>query len=344
MKLRVAHIVPSMNIGGVEVAIDRTIKKLRNEFDYQVYCVKSLGQIQVGQKTIFCFLCSIFTSSSRPDVVLTSLWWSHPFGLLAYFFGIKWIVFLHSSNFASFPDRIITKIALRYSNNFFYDSEKTKSSMLKSPNLRQFHIPYLTIDVDSITPLIKNTEFDLTWVGRNSPEKRPDLAAIIIERLLKIRPITQVSVSVVGSNYEPFDKLALSFPKNMKLYYNASPKEVISRFGESKITLCVSDYEGFSMSTAEAAIVGNLIAARQVGDLIKYLPLDETIWLHEVDESSLNRFVCKLSAILDSNEAILHQRKVTKQKMAKFLKNKSYTRSFVNGINAVAEEENTNAS
>ena len=40
IKPKVAHIIPSMNYGGVEVAIQKSLKDLNKNFDYKIFTVK----------------------------------------------------------------------------------------------------------------------------------------------------------------------------------------------------------------------------------------------------------------------------------------------------------------
>ena len=96
--LSVAHIVPNMNYGGVEVAIHRSFYELNQIFDYKIYTVKKKGIMNVGQRKIISLIFKCFSIKHRPNFIITSLWWSHPFGLFLSLTGIKWISFFHARN------------------------------------------------------------------------------------------------------------------------------------------------------------------------------------------------------------------------------------------------------
>lgn len=337
-KLKIAHIVPAMNIGGVEVAIQRTASKLRLKFDYQVYFVKSAGPLKVGQTNILNYIKLLLVKSKRPDVVITSLWWSHVFGLFAKLLGVKWVVFLHSSHFASLPDRIITSLATRLASYFWYDSKKTCDALLQASSKRQFHIPFLTFDTEEDVEVISNTDFDIIWVGRNSDEKRLDLVETIVSQLLATRPDSKICLCVAGDEYEPFEKLENSFPKNVNLRYNLMADEMLTYFRQSSIALCVSDYEGFSMSTAEAALSGNLIAARPVGELETYLPRQDTIWLNSIDDVSINDFVKQIRDNLSQPDLLLQKRIKSLNSTLLLIGQKTYLTAFSDSIQEISRD------
>lgn len=337
--LKVAHIVPSMNIGGVEMAIYRTSAALRQAFDYKVYCVKSKGSIVARQLKLRDYVKSLFSSPSKPDIVVTSLWWSHPIGFISTFFGVRWVVFLHSSGFSSFPDWLFTRLAVLISKNFFYDSKKTAQTFLGGVGLSTHFIPCFTIDNLTSLEFREETGVDVIWAGRNSPEKRLDLIADIVQRLLLSRPSTRVSLYVVGLQFEEFDALKSKFGNAVSLIYNSAPDAAIEAFQDSKIALCLSDYEGFAMSTAEAAFLGNLIAARDVGDLHSYLPEKETVWLESLDKGGLHDFAQELCRLLDDGASLNERRKNTMEFTRKKLSSFAYVPAFIEAIYEIIETE-----
>ena len=321
-----------MNIGGVEIAILRSTSSLNELFDYKIYCVKSRGSLEVGQLKLRDYLKSLCRLSTKPDIVITSLWWSHPIGMISVFFGVKWVIFLHSSGFSSFPDWLFTQIALIFGKNFFYDSHRTSATMLNKKSVSSYFIPCFTLETRAEKTFQEETDLDVIWVGRNSPEKRLDLVTDVVRKLILTRPTTKIKLCIAGSNYPEFDKLQSENPLLIDLCYNASPDSVLKIFQESKIALCLSDYEGFSMSTAEAAISANLIAARGVGDLHIYLPEKETIWLHKLDEYGLNLFVKEICSLLDNKSILNKLRKHTMEFSSNKLENFAYQPAFYNAI------------
>ena len=59
--LKIAHIIPMMNYGGVEVAIQKSYRDLNKKFEYKVFTIKKTGFPNINQKSfiflIYVFLC-----------------------------------------------------------------------------------------------------------------------------------------------------------------------------------------------------------------------------------------------------------------------------------------------
>ena len=49
-KLSIAHILPGMYFGGVEVAILKSLEELKENFDYNIYYVRGKGGLNANQK------------------------------------------------------------------------------------------------------------------------------------------------------------------------------------------------------------------------------------------------------------------------------------------------------
>ena len=57
-RLSIAHVLPGMNFGGVEVAILKSYHALNQEFDYDVFFIRSKGELDVN-----------FTSAKKSELV-----------------------------------------------------------------------------------------------------------------------------------------------------------------------------------------------------------------------------------------------------------------------------------
>lgn len=336
-KIQVAHIIPAMNLGGVEVGILRSFEILNDKFDYKIYFIKNFGKLDVGQENFIYLILKMFLSKKRPDIVITSMWWSYPIGLIAKFFGVKWIVFFHSSGFSSFPEKIFTKLAIKFADSFFYDSFKTKKILLNGSSKESFHIPYFFLDPFENLKLKKDTQFDCIWAGRNSQEKRLDLVYRILSDLKNNFPEIKICILIAGKIHPSLEKLRSDFLNTVNIYYDSHPDFVLKCFEKSKVALCLSDYEGFSMTTAEAAFSGNLIAARRVGELSSYLPSFETIWLDDTSDESIKRFTSELYFLFENKDELFERRKKTHNMSRFYLQRLSYVDSFTNAVNVILE-------
>ncbi len=60
---RVAHIVPAMYIGGVEVAIARSHEYLNESIDYRIYYVRNRGSLDCGQRHVLTLVWACLTGN-----------------------------------------------------------------------------------------------------------------------------------------------------------------------------------------------------------------------------------------------------------------------------------------
>jgi len=139
---KVFHFVPSLNIGGIEVAIEKSLPDLRQKLDISIFYVRRRGSLDVGQMPWWSALKNVFVA--RPDVIITSLWWAHPLGFLFKLVGIRWVCFIHSSQFAHFVDRLVCTASIRVSDEVAADSDQAAAfvrSIKKKVNAQV--IPYI---------------------------------------------------------------------------------------------------------------------------------------------------------------------------------------------------------
>ena len=70
LKPKIAHIIPTMNYGGVEVAIQKS-ERFKQNFDYKIFTVKNLGKPRIGQKNYIYLIKYIISQKWVPDVIIT---------------------------------------------------------------------------------------------------------------------------------------------------------------------------------------------------------------------------------------------------------------------------------
>jgi glycosyltransferase involved in cell wall biosynthesis len=330
-KLTVAHILPGMYFGGVEVAILRSLEELKENFDYNIYYVRGKGGLNANQKYFLKLIYRIIFKRSSPDIIVTSLWWGHLIGIFLSFFGIKWVCFIHSTGYGSFLDKIITNISLKISDNHFYDSETTKNFFNRFQAKNKFVIPYIFNNNSNKNELKKSPTYDFSWIGRNSEEKRLDLLIRFIKSLQEKSISFKCLICIAGKKHNELNELA-KVSDNIIIKYNLDPSEISHINYNSKMFLCLSNYEGFSVATAEAAMRGNFIAARPVGDLPQYLCKKSTVWLTGLDRHSWKFFIDKISSILENDADSFYKRLESRKHIQNLFYNKSYTKSISNAF------------
>lgn len=320
----IAHVLPSINFGGVEIAVSKSYKPLNEEFDYKVYYVKERGVININQSSIFELFKNILQKNNYPNILLTSLWWGHLIGIFLYPLGIKWVCFIHSTGYSSIFDRLVTKLALILCDNHIFDSHSSRKYFNSFKNCNNYVVPYIFNERNSKNILNHRPQHTFSWVGRNSKEKRLDLVVKFINNLIEKNIFFSINICIAGEKYPLLDDLAIKYKEFIFIQYNIPPKYIDSVYKNSKISLCFSDYEGFSASTAEAALQGNLICARKVGELPNYLCNKNTIWLDDLSNNSWRDFIVKVIDCVQDEVKCLERRTKSQKYTSKLLDKKNY--------------------
>lgn len=91
---------------------------------------------------------------------------------------------------------------------------------------------------------------NILWVGRNSPEKRPQDAVRVAKWVAERVPGT--TLTILGAGFEQ-DAAAETSPV---IHYAGFHRETESYYAQADVYLCTSEYEGFSLTIAEAQAHG----------------------------------------------------------------------------------------
>lgn len=286
-KLKILHILPAMNIGGVEVAVQKSYKNLLLNFDYKISTVLFKGKLDCQQISLLNFILNLISKKQRwlPDIVITSLWVSHPFGFICKIFGIKWIAFFHNSSFTHLPDRIVLPLSARYASHCLVDSNATKNFMKTIVNREYFVIPYI---FDNVFPVNSCKTNDFIWIGRNHNQKRLDLVYDFVIALSKVITSAKVKLIVSGESYEPFHTLKNIPNWEVEILYSIPNEKVINHLVNSRFYILLSDFEGMSMSTIEAIQNGCVPITRLVGEISNYLDINSAFVITETSKKSLD--------------------------------------------------------
>ena len=328
-KPNIAHILPGMYFGGVEVAILKSYRALSQEYNYEVFYVREEGTLEVGQTWVFPLVCRTLFTKKKPDLILTSLWWGHLVGILLSLTGRKWACFIHSPGHSSMIDFIITRLALILCPIHIFDSQTTKDKFSLYKNRKSFVIPYIFDDNNLGSKIKKKPDFTFSWIGRNSQEKRLDLLLKLMRSLNEECVDFTCCVCIAGDRDARIDRIASKSRGSIVVRYNVDPQDIKEIYLNSSMTVCLSDYEGFSVSTAEAAMSGNLICARRVGELSSYLCEESTIWLDNLSEESWSIFIKNIKNSIGNHEAMYKRRLASQTYTHKKLTGNFYVSSMM---------------
>ncbi len=103
--------------------------------------------------------------------------------------------------------------------------------------------------------------FTIGFVGRNSPEKRPELFFEIVKKL-------NLKAKIIGDNFDVYKR---DFP-NVNYFENCNDSKIIrNQFSEISLLIVCSDREGFPLVIMEAMELGIPVIATDVGSISEHV-------------------------------------------------------------------------
>lgn len=280
---KIAHILPSMAIGGVEVAAQRSHAALNAEVDYKVFYVRRKGALQCGQEPVWKLFRYWLRGHWCPDVVITSLWWSHPLGWLLQASGASWAAFFHSSGYAHLVDRLVLQWAWKHAEFRLVDSIATETVMRSASNQSALLVPYV---FPTHGPVIawESRDIDFIWTGRAATVKRVDLLVRFLGLAESYLPKGRAVIAIAGQVPADLAEFARTSRWDIDIRQDLPNADVLSALGRTRFYLLFSDHEGMSMSTVEAVQAGCVAVVRRVGEIASYL--DESACISIPDDSA----------------------------------------------------------
>jgi len=288
MKKKIAHIVPGMAVGGVEIGIERSCAALRDQFDYRVFYVRRKGSLDCDQASVVRLFWMLCTGKWRPDVVITSLWWAHLAGFIFKLLNIKWVAFFHSSRFPHGVARLFCKTAWKEAHYRLVDSGATDNAMQKFGKQKSSVVPYVFLD-EFPKNKWKERPVDFIWAGRVSQVKRLDILQDFLVLLEAVLPTARIMLILAGEVPTSLKQFLLNTKLDISVKNNLANFQVRACLAQTKFYLLFSDYEGMSMATVEAVQAGCIAVVRPVGEIPTYLNADSCVWVNDIEKENLNR-------------------------------------------------------
>lgn len=282
--IRVLHILPALNIGGVEIGVKRSRPLLLERFDYRVFSIRGPGSVDVPTQSWSELARLVAQRTGRPDVVVSSLWPAHPLGYAMQATGARWIPFFHAAGREGAPRDQVLHWAAQRSRFRLCDSPATAAYFGFAEGSTVI-CPFLFRTEQIALPEVSSRPFALIVCGRLAPEKRPDLILSFLQAAQERWP-NQRTLLVLGgddSAITSFRDQVASRHLDADLLYNVSSEAVPGLMRSAKFYLNLSDYEGFSMTTVEAIQNGCVPVVRPVGEIPNYLPPDAGVYVERGD-------------------------------------------------------------
>jgi glycosyltransferase involved in cell wall biosynthesis len=295
-KFKVAHILPSLDIGGVEIAVKRSFAQMQSRFAYRVFTVRRRGALECGQRSVLRLLWGFIRNQWRPDVVVTSLWWAHPFGYALRLAGVRWLAFFHNSKAMHSVEHVVVYWAWRKADGLLVDSPASAAFMRQRVARPCNVVPYI---FEPPLPAKEPAErdIDLVWVGRNSTQKRPDLARDFVRSLSRYIPRGRLAFVIGGSAPDFLSELGAETEWDVSVYVSLDHDAVLDILRRSRFYLLVSDFEGMSMSTIEAIQSGCVAVVRPVGEISQYLDPSSAVLIENGSAEEIDRAARAVAAM-----------------------------------------------
>jgi glycosyltransferase involved in cell wall biosynthesis len=182
-------------------------------------------------------------------------------------------------------------------NKTFYDYKALyKKNIIEESLLDRFRIISNGIairDFDECQINDRFANFTIGYVGRNSPEKRPELFFEIVQQ-------TKIKAKAIGDN---FDNFKIDFPE-VEYFENCNdPKKIRNQFSEISLLIVSSSREGFPLVIMEAMELGIPVIATDVGSISEHVIDGENGFLSAIDnEAFLSFTTAKITAIIEDKE------------------------------------------
>ncbi len=309
-------LIPHHHIGGAERVHLNIIKALKCKpiifFDYS-------NTNQISKEFLENAYCFLITNSKRRKFAFRFL------QIISFFFPI--VFFGCNSNlFYNFVDKLKGKIkAIDLTHAFSFPENGIEISSLPYVNLLSERVVINNKTYEDYKKLYKETgiddsflnrfriisngvkiydfdsskiesrfsNFTIGFIGRNSPEKRPELFFEIIKRL-------KIKAKAIGDDFENYKK---EFP-NVTYFENCNNEKLIRKqFSNISLLVVSSSREGFPLVIMEAMEQGIPVLSSNVGSVSEHLIDGENGFLAPIEAGKYVEFASeKILKLVDNKE------------------------------------------
>ncbi|MGD1504938.1 glycosyltransferase [Vibrio harveyi] len=323
MKSKIAYLIPTLEVGGAEVAA-LNLAKNSSKFDINVYPFlgvdkKFIRSFDLEDRIKYKYtnnifqLLYVFISILRlkPEYLVVSLWKSVPIAIACFLFTfgkIKLVTMIHSDSFFSRCDQLFLKISCFLSYLVIADSKSSADFIRKqlrtseNVKLARFLLRRIPFNPTSFSDF----KWKFVFVGRVNPVKRLDLSIDAISNLRNIGIAATLDIyGTTPDNYylksllKRIDDLSLKGIINFKgAVDNNLVPELLSAYDGY---FCFSDKEGMAISVYEAQQAGLIILGRDIGEL-RYYCIDEVNSFILRDGEGIKSFLSRVVKKIDNSK------------------------------------------
>lgn len=287
---KIAHIIPTLEIGGAEIAAIN-IAKLANETEYMIFPIRKIDmsllnssdiihKVIFPRKILFSYNIGLLYNliKYKPNIIISSLWKSSFISFLyCKLFKCKFYYFLHSSRFFNVFDSIFSRLAFRFSEATLVDS-KSAYEFYKSKYKEKKAFPFYLL-LRKLNRFSKNIiSENFVFIGRVTRIKNIKLSIDLFNEIIKYHPHAKFDIYGPTPDKNYLDELnryisELNLDNYIKFKGIIEYKKIPFILSSYDYYLQTSSAEGMAISVVEAMQIGLIPIVTCVGE-IKYYCTD----------------------------------------------------------------------
>jgi glycosyltransferase involved in cell wall biosynthesis len=349
-KKKLAYIIPSLEVGGAEVALMSAVSELNKNFDFKLICLGNCNpnllvglsenerkNIVVFKRFPFSYFYALFyVLKFKSNIVVTSLWKATPIGILAKLFRpqIKFVEFIHNSVYFHFFDKLFTKLALKSADVVFCDSTSARNFIEKQGVKKSIEIiSFLRFQSPKQLHFKQSVSLKALFIGRFHEQKRIDRLVLLVKKLVDAGLYFQVDLFGRDDGAMNLVKALIKekgLEKNIFLKGEIATDKVQGLFPDYDFYFQTSEVEGMAMSVVEAMQHGLICVLTNVGEICNYAKNGENAVVIS-DDFDLTKTVEQVKAIC-SNINLANT--ISENAYLTFAERKKFANSLVEKLNS----------
>ncbi|MCL2413892.1 MAG: glycosyltransferase family 4 protein [Bacteroidales bacterium] len=348
-KQKLVYIIPSLEIGGAEVALMSAVSELNKSFDFRLVCLGSCnhnliaGLSESERKNIIFFKrfpfnyfkALFYVLKFKPNVIVTSLWKATPIGILTRLIRPKtaYAEFIHNSIYFHFFDKLFTKLALKSADVVFCDSISAKKFVKKQGVKKPIEIiSFLRFQSSKQWNSKLSISLKALFIGRFHEQKRIDRLVTLVKKLNDEG--LNFEVDLFGRDDGTMDLVKNlikenQLEENIFLKGEIASSKVQELFSSYDFYFQTSEVEGMAMSVVEAMQHGLICVLTNVGEIRNYAKNGENAVIIS-DDFNLTPTIEQLKKIVSDIDLA---NKVSENAHSTFANQKDFASSLVETIN-----------
>lgn len=292
MKKKVIHLIPQDGLGGVEQAA----RSLTPSSDLDIHIAfvsgsslrkdsifEEISGPKVSLNSPMFYINGLkYLIKEKPDLLVSSLWRSSIISIMYALYNklvvkreLKLVLFLHATEFAHLPDRIITTILSYLADEIWCDSEASKANLFENQRSSfKNKARVISFFIENKKMLeVNNKKNNFVFWGRLAKAKRLDKAIKLFGKINTEQPNSLFYIyGPDGGELKNLQTLVkeLELENHVLFMGKKEPGEYPEQAISSKFFINTSSHEGMAIAVTEAMQLGLVPIVTPVGEIANY--------------------------------------------------------------------------